>query len=290
MYPLDHVSPSSLNSLFMCGHKFQRQKYYGEVELPDLGRTVGSTMHDLQEFGLNHIINNYGSFPALEDYQKMAVHFFESNIREKGLRLKQSDTAKGTVAAAKKVSGFEKIYEYKAVLDAKLAVLEYAKLHFKEILPNLNPIDTNHIELSFLLEIPNMKYKLKGFIDVVEDGKIRDLKCLSNTPKSISISDQYVAYSLWYRTVHGKFPVFIQDTLVKNKKPLYKPLEHTFCEEDIQILLEKMRRFEDAVEKESFSPSTYFGWWCGDGCGFSSDCQYVYRGAGEEKIIKPVKF
>lgn len=285
MYPYEHTSPSSLNSCSMCGHKFQREKYYGEIELPDLGRTIGLTIHDLQQFGLTYIIDRGGAYPELEECQKMAVHFFELRIREDGLRLKKSDLKKGTVPVA--VEG--DIYHYQCVLDAKLAIIEYAKLHLEEILPVLNPIDIDHIEKQVFLEIPGMKYKLKMYMDVVEQGKVRDLKCLANKPKTISQSDQYVAYSLWYFSEFGDMPVFVQDTLVKTKTPQYVPIEYTFKKEDFDILFAKMRMFEEITDKEAFPPATYFGWWCNDGCGFASTCEYVYENI-EEKIIKPIKF
>lgn len=280
----DYISPSSLNSMSMCGEAFYLHYFCGRESLPDLGKLVGSTSHSTSEAALYYFIDSNGTYPEPDKIKMLAISELNSHIRQQGIRFSREEIRAG---------------EKQTIARAELLVGQMAIFWLENVLPALNPIDKDHIEKGFMISIPGCRLKLKGKIDAVEGevidleengnflinkGIIRDLK--TGGTNDISQSDQFVAYSWWFYTKHGYMPEVIEDQIKKpNKNTIkitqksfkYNPVRHTFKTSDFEVLKRKLLLFEKYIEQEIFLPATSMGWWCGEKCGFYDDCRYKYN-------------
>jgi hypothetical protein len=219
-----------------------------------------------------------GVYPEIEEYQNIAVEKMHKEIAEKGLFLNP----------ANKKLGMEKVKE-----KIEAEVNQLSKFHLEEILPKLNPVDEFSFEKEFYLKIPGLKFRIKGYIDLIEPGVIADLKVLGTTPACLNSeekdkskrkyqftkSDQFVAYSMHYFSIYGEFPEVRQDNLIKNKVPVYRPAYGKCTKKDCETLIESMKLFEKKVNDPNsvYMPSTKGAWWCGfSGCSFSENCKFMY--------------
>lgn len=265
----DYISPSSLNSTGMCGEAFYLHYICG-IETPsDLGKAIGGAIHKTQESCLYYMFNHFGTYPEVEYIRSLALTELNKHIQKYGIKFTKEERKNG---------------EKNTIMRAELLIAEMAEYWLKQVLPNLNPINKDHVEKKFLLSIPGCKLKLKGIMDVVEEKRIRDMK--SGGTSDISQSDQYVAYSWWFETHFGFMPECVEDQIKKPDKRTkkitqksfnYKTVTHTFHKDHFHVLRKKLQLFERYVEQEIFMPSTTYGWWCDEKCGFFEDCRYKYK-------------
>jgi hypothetical protein len=253
----------------MCGEAFYRRYICGESTIPDLSLCIGGAMHSTQEAILYYFFDMFGTYPEKEHVREMAITELDIKIRKDGARYSKEEIKAGERATRDK---------------ADLLIGQMAIFWSENILPGLNPIDRGHVEKAFFLTIPGCELKLHGKIDVVEKKKIRDLK--TGGTSDISQSDQFLAYSWWFKTHYGFMPEVVQDTIKKPDKRTkkittksfdYNPVSHTYNPKDFYILRDKLQLFERYVRQDIFLPATSYGWWCGEKCGFFDDCRYVYN-------------
>lgn len=265
-----HVSPSSMNTLHRCGLYWERYYPGGEKPVPPTGIVIGQATHSVQEATLKAKLS--GDYYNKEQQKELAVKMLRFQIESKGLRLNKKEKELGLDAVKN---------------EMEQMIIRLAEFHRTNILPLINPIDESCIEKEFNLDIPGYKYILKGYVDVVEEKSLRDLKVLGAKVSDISQSDQYAVYSLWYFSTYKEFPNVIQDSLIKRKIskknpkgiPEYDPIECRHDENTIQTLLWRLKRFEEVVETGVFKPASTAGWWCGtrDNCAFFDTCPAMYR-------------
>jgi len=145
-----------------------------------------------------------------------------------------------------------------------------------------NPIDLPTIKVEFKFNIPifGLTAPLYGFVDRVVEGGLVEYK---TSAKDYTIDDidniQTDIYSYAYRHHYKAMPLVTYCIVnkKKSKRPDYKPQVLTIQREDtdMDMLLSKLRKFEDSVVNNNFDPTP--GFYC-RWCSYSESCKYKKYG------------
>jgi len=248
MLPKQHLSASQVNMYLRC----PRQYYYRYVEgiklPPRSAMTFGKATHSAIEFNLKQKKETREDL-KLNDVQEYFAATFEELASE---------------------TEFAKDEDPGQMKDEGIVIVS---LHHTEVAPKIQPIE---VEEEFIVEFENADYVFKGFIDTVdEQGFIRDTKTANRRPAKTAATQslQLTAYALGYRLKYGEEEKgLVLDYLVRNKKPVYVPLEDTRTQRQIDRFLNIVGYVAEGIKTKLFFPNVT-GMLCSEQwCGYWDRC------------------
>lgn len=258
--PQLHVS--GLETLSKCGILFENV-YMKKIRIPPgVAAKVGTSAHRSIEKNLKNVIEK-GSLLSLEEIGDIAR---DTMVKEwnSGVMLNDDEVK----------AGIEKT-RAKAIDKA----VKLSRLHATDVAPKIKP---THIERKGAIELSGYPMDLAFQIDIQEGlSKIRDSKTTGKSPAE-DIADkslQLSAYALGVKILDGKIPSEVQlDFLIDNKIPEYKKFVSTRDENDFRVLLNRIERAIQIIEKGAFFPASQNEWICTPKwCGFFNNCPYTQK-------------
>lgn len=252
-----HLSPSSLGMITRCACQYEWRYVKKVIAPPSIALIVGGATHESVEKDLTAKMTTGLLLPDKE---------VESN----------AETAFTTkLQTEQEAAGAEVVFDEEAdVGSAKDLVIGLSTLHHRDLAPTLAPIA---VEREIVVSVDGYPYDLMGYIDVQEQGKVRDTKTKGKTPPPNSMERdlQFTFYSMAVEINDGYAPECYMDNLVKLKTPKIAVLSHKYNKGDYEQLL---RRFEYAarmIEAGMFPPCDPSSWMCGERyCGYWSRCDW----------------
>lgn len=163
-------------------------------------------------------------------------------------------------------------------------VITLALLHAIELAPVIDP---KSVERKWVVELNGFPFDLAGRWDIEEkNGSIRDTKTAKRSPSQADAdnSEQLTMYALAKKVCDGEEPSGLYiDALVKLKNPKAVTLQTTRTEAQRQILLNRVERFAEIIEKGAFTPANSTDWICNPKwCGYYGTC--AFGGLGKKVI------
>ena len=257
-----HLSHTQLSMLEKCGQMYFFRYVEGIKSPQSVPLVVGKATHKSIEGNLATFMRtqHYLSMEEIRSITRDAV----TAAWHTGVQL-NDDEAKLGIKAVKD-----------RAIDQSLAL---AELHATRIAPNLRP---THIERKFLIELSGYPYDLLGYIDVQEGNEtVRDTKTTKRAPvgDAAANSMQLTLYGLAIKVMDGEYPQkFVLDHLVKTKDPKVVVQEADRRLEDYEMLLRRIHRAIEVIDKGAFTPTNPDNWWCSKSyCSYWNDCQFARR-------------
>jgi len=215
----------------------------GIKEPPGVALLMGQATHRSIQRNLEQKIET-GVLLPLEEAQEIARDELNKRWSREEVKLSDAEVEEGI----KNVKG--------RAVDASVRL---STLHHAEIAPMLNP---SHVERRFTLELDGYPVDLQGVIDVEDqDGDsiiVRDTKTTGKSPNptDADTSEQLTFYSLGVEVEEGRKPDKVTlDTLVNTQTPKKVILESTRDDADHEVLLRRIERAIEVIEKEAFIPA-----------------------------------
>lgn len=253
---INHLSPSGLRLLHMCGEAFRR-KYVEKAPMTSgLAAAVGTAVHKAAEMDLV-AKRDEGELLADEVIFDSAADAFENAIGDARTEL-HGDEADKTILG-----------------KAKDQAIGLAGVHHSQLAPMVAP---KLIEHKFEIEFDGFPLTLVGYADLVEtDNTIRDLKTRGKKPRPDDATDDiglaWYAMSLDASGI-GAAPSLALDVLVKTKVPKLEtvwaasPTNH-------QPLLARIERAAMVIQSGAYLPAPTDHWKCSEKfCDFYDDCPF----------------
>ena len=258
---IDHLSVSQMNMFSRCGVQYMYRYCEGIKAPPGIALHVGGSTHKARELILR--AKMVGTIPPVEAAREEAAAQCASGINtEVALDDKEKAIGIDTVRGA--------------AIDQAVAL---ATLDYGHNLTALVPVKIEH---KVELDLTAIGCKLVGIIDTIDAaGVIRDLKTAgkSLTQKDADTSMQLTMYSMMQRLSEGVDETAVQlDVLVKTKTPKAQNLISHRDVDDIQVLLNRIARIKEGIEKECWTPASEGSFWCSPKlCGYFDRCPYAVR-------------
>lgn len=186
----------------------------------------------------------------------------------------------------------EKMFGHQAARDSAIADAErIASYYIESEVPSINPIG---VETAFCLHLPGCeRWEVIGRIDVVEDGRIRDIKTSLRCPDDdvAEHSDQLSLYALAYFAETGKLCEKLQlDYVIPSKRIHTVTRETTRTKEQLGQLCWRIATTLQAIEAEVYHPALRgkYGQCKRQTCSFYDGC--IYGGnAGQHFAVESVR-
>jgi len=261
--PQIHIS--AIIMMEKCGERFRRR--YGadfgwndrnEIIPPGIALITGIATHKSIEQNLGNKIQT-GELLPLEQIKDIArdsmTGLWQQEVRlldEEAQNLKQ---AKG---------------------ESIDMVVSLSELHATELAPKLRP---KSVERKWVIELNGYPYDLAGKIDIEEtDHTIRDTKTSKKSPaqgeadSSEQLTMYYTAKKICDKVIPPKLYL---DNLVKTSKLKVITLETQRTDQDVTMLLRRIERAIQVIEKGAFTPARADWWGCSARfCGFHNSCPF----------------
>lgn len=259
-----HLSDSALNMLSRCGEQYRRRYVEGDREAPGVSLIVGIGVDASVSANLR-AKKHTKKLLTIEEVSDAARDSVVGEFGNREVRLIDDEVSDGLKAT-----------KAKAVDKA----VRLSRLHAYTLAPNIEPTE---VQRWWQIDIPGYPMNLTGKIDVQEGSdSIRDTKTSAKTPNAAAAdeSNQLTLYALAVKVVDGQAPakVFL-DTLVDLKtgaKPVV--LESRRTDADFRVMLARVERAMEVVEKGAFVPANQTDWWCSDRfCGYAPTCPFFRR-------------
>ena len=256
------IHQSGLNMLFKCGEQYRRHYIEKEIRAPQRALCEGRAVHKAAEHSLIEKFLKH-ELPPLDTVLDLARDTVKAELSN-GITLTDEE-------AARPVS------ELKAESVDKSVSL--ARLHYTELLPNLNP--SIMPEKKFLIEL-GPEVAIGGMIDLLDGDTVADLKTAKKSPVKGAASEsmQLTLYAMAKAISANELkpetviPVRL-DHLVYNETPIVVSLSDTRGWQDFQRLMNRITVAAASIKAGIFLPANPMSWWCGkDWCGFYEDCIY----------------
>jgi len=268
-----HISPSQLHTFTECGLRWYFRYVENKIVPPAMAMHRGKGVHAGAELNFTQKIESRTDLPVT-DIVDCAAASFEDSLAKGGIRLNADEETEGL----DKVKGksLDETVKCARVFGESVAPLVQPTMVEKRIVVPLEcGIDRPHLELLGIMDVVAMVDPA----DVAKGERVRDLKIRSKTPAKDAIEKdaQLSFYALLYKQLRGVFPVDVTlDTIVCTKEPKYAPAMSTRDEEDVRVVLYRLSRMIQAIEKDVFTPADP-GWWgCSrDWCGYYGECPAV---------------
>lgn len=273
---LEHLSPSQLNTLSMCGLRWYF-RYVERIKIPPKAAVLrGRGAHAAREKSLGNYIDT-GELLPLGSCEAAASDEVDAGFQGDVL-FEPEEVEEGV----EKVKGRTK--------DEAVAC---AKVDRTDVQPTIEPVA---VEMELRTHIPAIGKDLMGYADVVEKRMdeelerpvvstiIRDSKTKGKAPSKDEAwsSLQLTCYGLMWKGMTGAFPNnFALDFLVVYKKAKPKafiqPTERSLA--DYKMALARIARANEVIEKGVFAPAPTDAWWCSPKwCGYWDRCEFGGRG------------
>lgn len=266
MKPQLHVS--MLDMLSRCGEQFRRR--YGsrfgwndkeEIIPPSVAIVTGIATHKSIERNLSEKIatGTYLPVEAVKDFARDQVT---------GLWTQEVFLSDEERENQKEVKG-----------ESINTAIVLSELHASTIAPVIEPKAS---ERKWVVEMEGYPYDLAGTIDIeTTDGAVRDTKTSGKTPAITAADDsnQLTMYSLAKKVCDGEAPTNLYlDYLVKTKTPKVVTFSTTRTPADHEMILRRIERATEIIEKGAFIPANPTDWWCSKKfCGYHATCPFAKR-------------
>lgn len=276
--PKIQIHQSMIGMLYRCGEQFRRR--YGarfgwaekeEIIPPGVALITGIATHKSVERNLKSKIET-GELLPIEAVKEVAY------VEAAGLWTKE------VTLNDDEVENKEKTRE--GSIDMSIAL---AGLHATELAPILNP---KSVERKWVINLNDYPYDLAGTWDIEEEGSrhietekqsaiIRDTKTAAKSPvaNAVHLSEQLTMYSLAKTVCDNELPPFVYlDTLVKTKTPKIIIQSARRTEHDHAVLMRRIERAMEIIEKGAFTPANTSDWICSSKfCGYFYSCPFASK-------------
>lgn len=257
--PEIHVSHVTMAE--KCGEAYRRRHIEGEKMPPGISLHVGKATHKAGELDLKCKVSTGKLIPD-DEIKDIARDKFLHDCKAYGIHLDDEEVRSG---------------ENKVVGEATDQAVKLASLYHENLSPIIEPISIEHIERRWVVEANGYPFDLGGRIDVQETGIIRDTKTSKATPSQATVdgSEQYTMYAMAVKVLDGEIPTIRQDSLVKNKTLKIDTKTTTRTQDDFRMLMARLSRFAEVIEKGIFLPARREDWWCSEKfCGYAKTCPF----------------
>ncbi len=262
-FPVQHLSPSSINMFNRCGRQFMYRYLEGLVIPPGISAVRGTAAHTGVEVNLLNIIQT--GIPAPLDAVEVACQEKVNSEWDKGVRLLPEEQDQ----AEPKLRG-----------EAVDGAIRLARTHYHDIAPKLQPVS---IERWFELDVPGLlPCTIKGRIDLQEKTGIRDLKTGKAYPAEDAAerSPQLTWYALAAQALDGAPPEYVSlDHLILTKTGVtYRPQTAKRNEEDFTREIRRAQTVAEMIGDNYFPAATPDQWCCTPKwCGYWNRCPFGAR-------------
>jgi len=246
-----HLSFTQLNMFLRCPRQYEF-RYIQGLKVPPSGSMVQSRVwHQTVERNYRQKVESDSDLP-LGDMQEYFADQFDETFSGEEIALEPG----------------EKPGKLKDQGTAIVAA------HHKVIAPDVRPL---LVEERFNVDLgEDFPFYLMGIWDLVErDGTVVDNKAYKKTPRQEDFDKdlQFTAYSLGYRTTHGRIEAGLRmDAVVKTKNPKAMQLHTRRTNNDCQWLLGLLEQVGEAIVSGTFFPNPN-GWHCSPRfCGYWARC------------------
>jgi len=262
----DHISHTQIQMYEKCGQQYYYRYCEGLKIPPGIALIQGATAHRVRDVDLKHKLET-GENLVLEELEDFTSDRIDEAFA--GEIVLDGEWEDRPIQAVKG-----------AVKDQSIAL---ARLDATEFLPKIEPLE---VEKVWLVQHDLLPKPIKMIIDLVtEDGQIRDLKTCGRSPArgDADTDPQLTLYALGRRIATGEEETSVRkDYLVKTKTPKAVFQTSTRDESDLQVVLNRIARVCEGIEKELWIPAPTGAWWCSERfCGYWNQCPFA---AGRKQI------
>lgn len=254
---------SGLDRLQGCGEAFRRIYIEGSTQDANVSMMVGTAVDKSVARNIGNKILT-GALLTIDQVESIARDSFEIEWKLRDRVLSPEERLAGE--AAVKGAGVDKS-------------IRLARLHYREIAPTIN---ASHVQRKWAISIPGFQFDLVGEIDIQEFAKrIRDTKAKGKSPNEneVHYSDQLTLYHLAVKVL-DKVDVeeVVLDCVIDNKTPVAKVYRSTRDADDHRVMLNRVERAAEIIEKGAYTPAQPTDWRCSKKwCGFFDTCKFAKR-------------
>ena len=267
---------SGMSRLLMCGVDWSYRNVDHLPETPTFRLLEGTAVHRAAETALRR--KALGALAEVEELIQIARDELESAATTQGARLLDDELAAGLEARKGRAIDY---------------VTGAAELLAEEVVPAIDPIDEDHVEWRWVVELPDRPFDLAGTCDAIEkDGTVTDLKTKTGAPKKLEAdqSEQLSWYALARKVHTGAIPPAMRLMhIVRTPKQAktYLKIQPTVRDEgDIVTAGMRIDRAMQSIQSGVFLPAAAGSWKCSKNyCNWFGMCPYSYKrvqvGAGD---------
>ncbi len=261
-----YISVSQLEMYERCGvqYWFRYVKPDAKPAPPGIALLKGSGVHAGARENFRKKRDTHEDLPAT-DIIDISVAAFEMEFAKAGEILPTEDDLEIGVR--------------NALGKAKDSVVTLAGLFAIRVAPKYQPV---YVEADQRIVVPDSEYDLRAIMDLADSQDVvTDLKTAtkSKTQKDVDLSQQLTFYSMVFKLLTGRMPKEVRlETLVDKKEPTAQLLSSTRSIEDFKVLLRRISRMIEGIQKKDFQPTLPTNWWCSQWhCGWWPDCEFAVR-------------
>ncbi len=253
---------SGMEMLSSCGVKYEFRYEKGIKTPHTVAQGVGLSTHDSVEHDMKSVLAT-GKLLEVEEVKAIArdtlVHKWENGEIE--------------------IDPDEAVRGEKAVRDQSIdSTVSLAELHRVKVAPHIQP---TAVERQWVITLDGYPMDLAGRIDIQSGRQIRDTKTANKTPSADNAHNalQLTMYGLAAKIIDGEAPTeFVLDNLVKSKKPDYVPQVTYRNDEDYRMLMRRIERSIETIERGIYMPASPSDWRCSAKyCSYWKICPFAKR-------------
>ena len=253
---IDHLSASQIGTYLQCGELWRRRYALGEKIPPGIALAVGKSVDASVTANLTEKMagRDLMTLEAVADTARDSMRTIETN---ESIWLAPDESTNDVGRAVDKA-------------------IRLSRLHAKALAPTIVPTALQRRHEIVVLGVP----PTVAITDIEEADGVRDTKTTGKTPQADAAdrSDQLTTYFWAKRHVGEPAEKLSLDFLVDLSNPVKVTRETKRNDADIAILMRKIERVTEGIEKEIFLPARADDYRCSPKyCGFHSSCPLVRR-------------
>lgn len=258
---IDHMSVTKINAVHRCGEQFRFRYIEGLRVPPGFALIRGTSVDHAVTVNLRHKRDEGTALDPAEVVQ-IARDQLDREIRG-GYSLDGEYGDLGARAAKGRITD---------------EVTALAELHALKLAPILKP---ERVQAKITLAPGRtFPWPFLGYIDLIEDGRIRDLKTSTKAPPALLAHNniQLSAYDLLYRAHYGAAPRglgldYFWRTPGGERDFKVLPTERTIV--DLKVFRDRALAAATMIEREVFLPAPVDSWVCTPRfCGYTDRCRF----------------
>ncbi|MCL4735361.1 MAG: PD-(D/E)XK nuclease family protein [Candidatus Omnitrophica bacterium] len=258
-FPVQHLSPSSLNMFARCGRQFMYRYLEGLIIPPGISAVRGTGAHQGVEVNLRSIMEN-GAPAPLEQVDEACLERINTEW-ERGVRLLPDEQDQP---------------ESKLRGDAVDEAIRLSRTHYSNIAPELKPV---HVERWFEINVPDLPCTIKGRIDLQEQSGIRELKTGRAYPSEDAAerSPQLTWYAIAAQALDGQMPDYVAlDHLVLTKTGVtVRQQSASRSGGDFHREINRAQLVAHTIASDIYPPAQHDHWCCTPKwCGYWNRCPF----------------
>lgn len=239
----DYISATQLKMYLRCSMQY-KFRYIDGLKIPPVGAIVlGRSIHEGLEGNYTQKMDSKEDLPVSK---VLEIYSFSFDRAKKEEEIDWEGENPGKIKD--EGAGLIQIYQ-------------------QDIAPSIQPI---LVEEEFILEFENVPYKLKGYLDLVDQNRvIRETKTAkrSYSQDSAETDLQLTTYNLVYKYIKGEEPSMLCfDVMVKTKKPKTQTIQSMpRTQEQLNRYLRLVGSIAKAIKTGIFYPceNQQICSWCG---------------------------